>query len=210
MSKTLVAGLFGLGLLALGGGAFAMPVQAKPEASPDGEPAPTPPEAPERPPVTFLQARYFTPGPVHRTINRIVIHITDGNADSARKTAQYFATMNDGRQASAHYVCGPDGIYQCVKDNDIAWHAIGANQDSIGIENQARTPNERGPNDPGVPVSEENYLNTASLVRWLCWQYAIPMDREHILGHNEVSQNHPDCPTGQWDWNHFMGVLNNA
>lgn len=204
ISRYLLGAGLGLGLVALSGGLAMAAAPARREDDP-----PAPPAPPIKPSCTWIPARYRTAGN-GRTINRVVIHITDGGGDAAA-TARYFATMDDGRQASAHYVVGRAGeIYQCVADGDIAWHCIGGNQDTIGIENSARTRGERGPDDDGLPVTESNYRATAALVRWLCWRYAIPMDRDHILGHNEIASNHADCPTGQWDWAHFMGVLLNA
>lgn len=185
-----------------GGAALAMP--ARREDDP-----PAPPVPPVKPRCTWIPARYKTAGN-NRAIRRVVIHISDGNADAAA-TARYFASMDDGREASAHYVVGRAGeIFQCVADADIAWHCIGGNSDTIGIENSARTRGERGPGDDGLPVTEANYVATAALVRWLCWTYAIPMDRAHIVGHNELAANHADCPTGQWDWTYFMGRLLNG
>lgn len=164
----------------------------------------------EPPVVTeFVAARYFTRG---RTapIRKVVIHITDG-AGNARNTARYFATMDDGRQVSAHYVVGQQGeIFQCVRDEDTAWHAQGGNADSIGIENSARTRGTNGKDDPGLAVSELNYRATATLVRHLCAKHGIPMDRQHIIGHNEVgdtAKRKPHCPTGQWNWAVFWRYL---
>jgi N-acetyl-anhydromuramyl-L-alanine amidase AmpD len=177
------------------------------------EEAPTPPSGEDMPDIEdFIPARYFRKG---RTspIRRIVLHIADG-AGSARGTAEYFRDAPDNRPASAHYVVGRDGeIFQCVRDEDTAYHAHAANADSIGIENEARTPGEKefGADDPGLPFTAANYRSLAQLVRALAAKYGIPLDREHIVGHSEVDADttHSDCPQGQLDWPTFWAYLTN-
>ncbi len=72
-----------------------------------------------------------------RTIDRIVIHITDGGAN-INGTISWF--KNPAAKVSSHYVIGQDGeIVQMVAHNDVAWHAGSANGTSIGIEHVANT-----------------------------------------------------------------------
>lgn len=152
----------------------------------------------------FIRARHFGRGR-SLMIRRIVIHITDGAGD-ARRTAEYFANPGDGREVSSHYVVGRDGlIWQCVADSDTAYHAHSANAFSIGIENSGRTPGERGESDPGLAITAANYQATAELCVFLCRRHGLPIDRAHIVGHNEVdpATTHKKCPTGAWDWRVF-------
>jgi V8-like Glu-specific endopeptidase len=88
-----------------------------------------------------------------------------------------------------------------VHHNDVAWHASRANGDSIGIEHVANT--------RGLLPTETQYCNSAALVRWLCEQYGIPMDRQHILGHAEADTRttHSACPNAVWNWDYFMGMV---
>jgi len=146
-----------------------------------------------------------------RTINRIVIHITDGQP-KLNGTVGWF--QNPSARVSAHYIIGQDGeVVQMVKHNDIAWHASSANSDSIGIEHVARSPHEwdkkLGHTDPGLMPTEQQYCASAALVSWLCSQFNLPVDRTHILGHNEADPKttHTDCPTGVWDWDHYMDLV---
>jgi N-acetyl-anhydromuramyl-L-alanine amidase AmpD len=146
-----------------------------------------------------------------RTIDRIVIHITDGQSRLDR-TVSWF--QNPSARVSAHYVVGQDGeVVQMVKHNDIAWHASSANSDSIGIEHVARSPHEwdkkLGRTDPGMMPTEQEYCASAALVNWLCTQFSLPMDRTHILGHSEAdpATTHTDCPNGVWDWDHYMDLV---
>jgi N-acetyl-anhydromuramyl-L-alanine amidase AmpD len=145
-----------------------------------------------------------------RPIRRIVIHITDGNAN-INSTIGWFQNPNqtDGKgktiRASAHYVVGQDGeVVQMVHHNDIAYHATSANNDSIGIEHVARVARKI----PGMDPTPIQYENSAALVRWLCEQYNIPMDRTHIIGHAQAAKTtHQDCPNAVWDWKYYMRLV---
>jgi V8-like Glu-specific endopeptidase len=149
-----------------------------------------------------------------RTINRIVIHITDGQP-KIEGTIAWFQTPNqmvNGKRvyASSHYVVGQQGeVVQMVRHQDIAYHASSANPNSIGIEHVARSPHEWKKSDPGFKPTDAEYCASATLVRWLCGQFNLPMDRDHIVGHNEADPNttHTDCPTGAWDWDYYMGLV---
>lgn len=159
----------------------------------------------------FIPAKYFRARRDGK-INKIVIHITDGQPDH-RRTARYFSDpSNDGKPvyASAHYVVGQKGeVLQMVQHKYAAYHASSANDTSIGIEHSARTPKEWGPKDPGLMPTPEQYRGSARLVRWLCDQYGIPMDRQHIQGHCEAdpTTSHTDCPNGVWDWDGYMKLV---
>jgi N-acetyl-anhydromuramyl-L-alanine amidase AmpD/V8-like Glu-specific endopeptidase len=146
-----------------------------------------------------------------RTINRIVIHITDGQPN-INGTISWF--KNPSARVSAHYIVGQDGeVVQMVKNNDLAWHASSANSDSIGIEHVARSPHEwdkkLGHADPGMMPTEKQYCGSAALVNWLCNQFQIPIDRAHVLGHSEADPHttHTDCPNAVWDWDYYMGLV---
>jgi hypothetical protein len=125
-----------------------------------------------------------------RTINRIVIHITDGGS-KINGTIGWF--KNPAAKVSAHYIVGQDGeVVQLVKHNDVAWHASRANGDSIGIEHVANT--------RGLNPTPAQYSASAALTNWLVTQFNIPMDRTHILGHSEADPKttHAGCPNAVW------------
>ena len=73
-----------------------------------------------------------------RTIDLIVIHTMemDEKGDTAEHCALWF--KNPAAKVSAHYCVDADSIVQCVRDQDVAWHAPGANHDGIGIEHAGR------------------------------------------------------------------------
>ncbi len=148
-----------------------------------------------------------------RPIRRIIIHITDGRRTDIAGPIQWFQlpeqynSRGNRVRVSAHYVIGQDGeVVQMVRHNDIAHHAHGVNQDSIGIEHVAIVPRA---GRSGLLPTPPQYCASAALVRWLCEQYHIPMDRQHILGHSEAdsSTSHRDCPNALWDWDYFMRLV---
>ncbi len=134
-----------------------------------------------------------------RTIDRIVVHITDGGAN-INGTIGWF--KNPAAKVSSHYVIGQDGeIVQMVAHNDVAWHAGSANGTSIGIEHVANT--------KGLTPTAAQMCASAALVTWLCDQYGIPADRAHILGHAEADgkTTHKACPNAVWDWVYYMDMI---
>lgn len=134
-------------------------------------------------------------------IDRVVIHITSGtNVGSAINT---FAARTNPDRTSAHYVIARDGtVYQMVREKDRAHHAgSAANRRSIGIEHAAS--NRSAPTD-------EQYLASAFLVRYLTDKYAIPVDRTHILGHQEIVTTSHNCPGPLWDWPNYMMLIHVA
>ena len=141
-----------------------------------------------------------------RSVSQIVIHITDGRENIAGPIGHF---QKPGLQASAHYIVGQDGqVVQMVRHRDIAWHATSANNTSIGIEHCARSPRELSRDDPGLPVTLAQYQASARLVRFLCQQHGIPIDRAHIKGHCEAAKTtHEDCPNRIWDWGIYMSLL---
>lgn len=139
-----------------------------------------------------------------RVLDRIAIHITAGGPN-INGTIGWF--QNPSARVSSHYIVGRDGeVVQMVRDADTAWHASSANSRSIGIEHNANKPSRHNPRD--LPPTEAQYQASARLVAWLCRQHGIPADREHILGHIEISprDNH-ECPTSYWDWDYYMGCV---
>ncbi len=134
-----------------------------------------------------------------RSIDKIVIHITDGGAN-INGTISWF--KNPAAKVSSHYVIGLDGeIVQMVAHDDVAWHAGSANRGSIGIEHVANT---RGLNPTAAQMCA-----SAALVTWLCDRYNIPADRAHILGHAEADgkTTHKACPNAVWDWVYYMDMI---
>jgi peptidoglycan hydrolase-like protein with peptidoglycan-binding domain len=82
-----------------------------------------------------LPSPHYSPGRPSGPARVLVIHTTENalRAGVARAVASYFARPST--PASAHYVVGPDALFQCVSDLDRAWHVgAPANAYTIGVE----------------------------------------------------------------------------
>jgi hypothetical protein len=117
-------------------------------------------------------------------------------------------------QASAHYtVRSSDGfVGQSVSEKDIAWHAgnWSYNQTSIGIEHEGYVSDSKW-------FTEAMYVSSAKLSAHLAKKYDIPIDREHIIGHDEMPDpynpgqyggaGHHTDPGDYWDWDNYMSYV---
>ena len=115
-------------------------------------------------------------------IDRIVLHWIVGTLESADVTFK-----NPNRIASAHYGIGDDEIHQYVKEEDTAF-ANGnwtMNLRAISIEHEG---------GPDLPISNLTYETSAKLVAGIAKEYSIPLDRDHVKKHKEVSDNPTACP----------------
>ncbi|MFD0428833.1 N-acetylmuramoyl-L-alanine amidase [Streptomyces zhihengii] len=97
-----------------------------------------------------------------------------------------------------------------VENKNIAWHAGNwtANMHDIGIEHEGYAIK------AGSWYTEPQYESSAALVKFLAAKYGVPLDREHIVGHDEVPGQLDDKVAGMhwdagpyWDWNHYMSLL---
>lgn len=143
--------------------------------------------------------------PNSQKVRYIVIHSTEGS---------YAGTVNlvqDPTYVSWHYTLrDSDGhIAQHVPTKDVAWHAGNwyVNAKSIGLEHEGYAAR-------GDWFTEVMYRNSASLVRYLAAKYDIPLDRQHILGHDNVPGITPAYVAGMhwdpgpyWDWGHYFELL---
>ena len=122
------------------------------------------------------------------TINpiMIILHFTDGG--TIKSIHAYFnsPTIEDSRQINkrvstlnvgSQFLIDRDGkIYQLMPDNYLARHAIGLNYCAIGVENIGSEKN---------PLTEEQVVANASLVRYLAKKYKI----QYLIGHSEYTQS---------------------
>ena len=108
-----------------------------------------------------------------RQIDLIVIHTMemDEKGETAENCAQWF--RNPGAKCSAHYCVDADSIVQCVRDQDVGWHAPGANHDGIGIEHAGRAKQTGREWDDAYSTAMLD--RSAALVAELCRRYEIPV-----------------------------------
>lgn len=145
--------------------------------------------------------------PTDMQIRYIYIHDTEGSYDS---TISYF--QNPLTYVSVHYVIrSSDGaITQMVPNEDVAWGIANWNMNMHGINIEHEGFAAQG----ATWYTEAMYQSSAKLVRWLATKYNIPLDRQHILGHDNVmygpaagqAAQHWD-PGPFWDWDHYMDLL---
>ena len=125
----------------------------------------------------------------------IVIHIMAGTLIG---TDNWF--NNPKSQVSAHYGIGKNGeIHQYVKEEDSAWQAgtvsnpstllvkpgINPNLYTIGIEHEG---------SESDVWTEEMKNASAALIKNICMRWNIPIDRNHIIGHYQITSKKPNCP----------------
>ncbi|HEY8103243.1 MAG TPA: N-acetylmuramoyl-L-alanine amidase [Gaiellaceae bacterium] len=108
-----------------------------------------------------------------RRIDLVVIHTMemDEKGETAENCAQWF--RNPGSKVSAHYCVDADSIVQCVRDDDVGWHAPGANHDGIGIEHAGRAM--QTGRDWSDEYSTAMLERSAALTAELCAKYRIPV-----------------------------------
>ena len=140
-------------------------------------------------------------------ITSIVIHNTEGTYSSTIASVQ-----DPTRAVSWQYTLrSSDGhIAQHVLGKDVAWQAGNwyVNTHSIGLEHEgfAATGAEW--------FSEPMYRSSARLVTYLADTYDIPVDRQHVFGHDQVPGTIPGTVAGMhwdpgpyWDWEHYFQLL---
>lgn len=138
-------------------------------------------------------------------LNQIVIHDMDGSYDGS------IALVEDPTYLAWNYsIRSSDGhIAQHLEAKDIGWHAGNwyINSHALGIEHE-------GYATDGKWYTEVMYRQSSKLVKYLTKKYDIPVDRSHILGHDQVPATtaagipamHWD-PGPFWDWEHYFELL---
>ncbi|KEO84902.1 N-acetylmuramoyl-L-alanine amidase [Tumebacillus flagellatus] len=139
-------------------------------------------------------------------IRYIIIHDIEGTYEAG------ISTFLSKSYVSAHYVVNNvDGqVTEMVNPKDVAWQAGNwyINSHSIGIEHGGIAA------EGGAWYSEQMYHASAKLVKYLAKKYDIPLDRQHILGHDDLPGTsqatqrsmHWD-PGAYWDWSHYFDLL---
>ncbi|WP_416973118.1 N-acetylmuramoyl-L-alanine amidase [Streptomyces sp. 4F14] len=134
-------------------------------------------------------------------VDMIVVHVTQGDFDSAVKAFQ-----DPGHLAAAHYIVGQDGrIAQMIRELDVAYHAGNRsyNERSVGIEHEGFV-------DRPEDLTDAMYAASARLAAGICVRYGIPVDRKHIIGHVEVPGTDHTDPGEHWDWDRYLRLVGEA
>ncbi|WP_206505169.1 peptidoglycan recognition protein family protein [Streptomyces chrestomyceticus] len=144
--------------------------------------------------------------PEDQSVDAIVVHDTEGSWETTLKL------IKDPTYVSWHYtIRSADGlIAQHVPTKDVAWHAGNwyVNAHSVGIEHEGFLA------APDAWYTEAMYRASARLVRYLAHKYDLPLDRQHIIGHDNVPGTTPATIKGMhtdpgpyWDWAHYFRLL---
>lgn len=144
--------------------------------------------------------------PVAPKITNIVIHNTEATYDTTLKLVSdpdYLAWNYTLRSSDGH-------IAQHLDPKDVGWHAGNwyINGHSIGLEHE-------GFAATGAQwFSEPMYRSSARLVRYLADKYDIPLDMQHIFGHDQIPGVTPANVAGMhwdpgpyWNWEHYFQLL---
>ena len=131
---------------------------------------------------------------------------------------------------SIHYVIARDGTIHCyIPEDRTAWHAgygewLGEekyknnlNRYSIGIELAGMGTQEEmslyltkkqyeALKPEWIGYTDEQYAALAGLVADICKRHEIPLDRDHIIGHDEFSPKKND-PGELFDWSRIIPGL---
>jgi hypothetical protein len=130
-----------------------------------------------------------------REIDIIVVHVAQGSYSG---TISWFDTGRSN--VSAHYVVNRNGrVAQCVRNEDIAWHAgdWSYNKRSIGIEHAGYA---------SEPRTARQYRASARLSAYLSRRFGIPVDRRRIIGHRDVPGVNKTCP-GRFDFSRYLRLV---
>ena len=145
--------------------------------------------------MKLVQARNYTRGRSN-AIDVLVIHTMESpeKPDTAESVANWFAGPT-APQASAHYCIDSNSVVQCVRDEDVAWHAPGANHNGLGFEHAGRAA--QTTHDWNDEYSQAMLEISAALVARKCEEHHIPVVWLHpadlragkrgITGHVQVS-----------------------
>lgn len=127
-------------------------------------------------------------------VGRIVLHNTLGSWDSFRSTWQ-----RCGRIGAAHFVVRRDGtVLRTIPERNIAYHAAGANSDSIGVEIET-APHDRAsqPNPQGMTAVQERTV--IALTKSLQAKWGVP--KSEITMHRIARGAAPtSCASNIWGW----------
>jgi N-acetyl-anhydromuramyl-L-alanine amidase AmpD len=169
-------------------------------------------------PYPFIASPNITPAG-GRAIDVVVIHTMEisERANAAESCARWFA--DPASEVSAHYCVDADSVIQCVREDDIAWHARGGNRNSIGVELAGSAG--QGPRGWDDSYSWGVLERAAEVVAEICARHKIPVRRLHaadlrtgrrgVTGHADVSaafrkSDHWD-PGANFPWERYLRLV---
>lgn len=157
--------------------------------------------------MKLVPAKWFHAGRL-KPVRLIVIHCTVSPemGTGAEAVAAYFAKGD--RRASAHRVADNNSTVQCVKDEDTAFGAAGANSDGLHLElvgqpSQTKEewldPYSTSELKQAGPTMREWSTEFHIPLRWLTVAQVADGKTAGLCTHHDVSRAFPDVSTGHWD-----------
>jgi len=145
----------------------------------------------------------------------VVIHIGEGSLGYIyeKTLGQIYSTFVH-EERSSHYAVGENGeVNQYVEETDMAWgngvidrpsaelvkHRgnLNPNLYTISIEHEGYA---------SADITQKQYESTAQLVKEICRKWSIPIDRRHIIRHDEIRKS-KNCP-GKIDVGRIVNIVN--
>ena len=169
--------------------------------------------------MKFVQARHYHQGRL-KPVRVVVVHSMEipEKPNTAEGCAEMFRTTE--REASAHVCVDADSAVQCVKDEDTAWAAPGANADGLQIEHAGYASQSR--EDWSDPYSTAVLERSARITAGWCRKYRIPARQlsnaqladghsKGFVSHAQVSDvfrksDHTDPGQG-FPWRTYMALV---
>jgi len=142
-----------------------------------------------------------------QTPKRVVVHAMAYQIDYKGERL-YAATFLERMGLSAHLLIAPDGTpIRCRGDREIAWHAKGFNQDSLGVE--VLVPDVynydaflTGIDDPWV--RKRQYITTVAAVRDWCNEWGIAPERGTLDRHSDIDPERKSDPGQGFPWERMV------
>lgn len=129
----------------------------------------------------------------------ICVHIMDGTIAG---TDYWFSEPSS--QVSSQYGVGLNGeVHQYVSEDNMAWANGIVNQPTAQVihDNVGKNPNKisisiENEGDDLAHAPESQLVILAELIHSLCMKYSLPIDRYHIVGHQEIDGvKKVNCPS---------------
>jgi N-acetyl-anhydromuramyl-L-alanine amidase AmpD len=165
----------------------------------------------------------FEEGRQGRKLDLVILYTTEHAAEKASRL------WRESESLSGHYIVTMEGeVWQFLRDADTGWHAGNREYNlrsiAVAVEGFADPTNSENPSKDTSWQTEEEFESLANLMKWLCQRHAIPIDRAHIIGKNQVpgvkteafpesgpqywgGASNKSSPGAFWNWGRLMEKL---
>jgi N-acetyl-anhydromuramyl-L-alanine amidase AmpD len=167
----------------------------------------------------FMEVPWFRPVVnQQREVRYVVIHTMENQelGMSAENCVNHFRTVPSDKQASAHLCIDNNSIIRCVRDNDVAYAAPGANRYGIQLELAGRAAQKK--DEWSDDYSKAVLENAANATAQYCLKYALPPihltndelaeGKEGIIGHKQATDVYKEGthwdPGPDFPWDYFI------